>query len=84
MADRGTIDAHTAGDGNAGNVDVQVGTLTLAGGAHIEAGSGVVEYKEGVFTPSGTGGPGRGGDFTVRASDPSLSPVATAISIQVG
>ena len=69
MADRGTIDAHTAGDGNAGNIEVQAGTLTLTGGAHIEAGSGVVEYKEGVLTYSGTGGSGRGGDVTVRASE---------------
>ena len=69
MSDRGTIDAHTAGDGNAGNVEVQVGTLTLTGGAQIQAGSGVAEYKEGVFTFSGTGGPGRGGDLTVNATD---------------
>ena len=69
MSDRGTIDAHTAGDGNAGNIDVQAGTLTLTGGAHIEAGSGVVEYKEGVFSSSGTGGPGRGGNVTVQATD---------------
>jgi filamentous hemagglutinin family protein len=69
MSDRGVIDAHTAGDGNAGNVDVQVGTLTLTGGAQIQARSGVAEFKEGVLIFSGTGGPGRGGDVTVRATD---------------
>ncbi len=69
MADRGTIDAHTVGDANAGNVDVQAGTLTLAGGAQIQAGSGLIEYKESVPTPSGTGGLGRGGNVTVNATD---------------
>ena len=69
MADRGTIDAHTAGDGNAGNIDVQAGTLTLAGGAQIQAGSGVIEYQKGGFTPNGTGGPGRGGDVTVNTTE---------------
>jgi hypothetical protein len=69
MSDRGAIDAHTAGDGNAGDVEVQVGTLTLTGGAQIQARSGVAEFKEGVFTHSGTGGPGRGGDVTVNATE---------------
>src|SRR5262245_38832608 len=69
MADRGTIDAHTAGDGNAGNIEVQAGTLTLTGGAQIQAGSGIIEYKEGVFTSSGTGGPGRGGNLTVKVTE---------------
>src|SRR5262249_253152 len=69
MSDRGTIDAHTAGDGNADNVEVQVDKLTLTGGAQILARSGVSEFKEGVFTNSGTGGPGRGGDLTVRATE---------------
>jgi large exoprotein involved in heme utilization and adhesion len=69
MSDRGAIDAHTAGDGNAGNIEAQVGTLTLTGGAQIQARSGVAEFKEGVLTHSGTGGPGRGGDVTVRATD---------------
>src|SRR5262249_16908846 len=53
MADRGTIDAHTAGDSNAGNVEVQVGKLILTGGALIQTGSGISEYKEGIFTSSG-------------------------------
>jgi large exoprotein involved in heme utilization and adhesion len=69
MSDRGTIDAHTAGDGNAANVEVQVGTLTLTGGAQIQAGSGVTEFKEGVFTSRGTGGSGQGGDLIVNATD---------------
>src|SRR5215813_1228025 len=69
MADRGTIDAHTAGDSNAGNVEVQVGKLILTGGALIQTGSGISEYKEGIFTSSGTGGPGRGGDVTVHATE---------------
>jgi filamentous hemagglutinin family protein len=69
MADRGTIDAHTAGDGNAGDVEVQAGTLTLTGGAQIQASSGVIESKEGVLTSNGTGGPGRGGDVIVTATE---------------
>jgi filamentous hemagglutinin family protein len=69
MSDRGIVDAHTVGDSNAGNVEVQAGRLTLTGGAQILARSGVLEFKEGVLTPSGTGGPGRGGDLTVRATE---------------
>jgi hypothetical protein len=57
LSDRGVIDADTAGDGNAGNIEVEVDTLTLTGGAQIRAGSGVIEYKEGVLTSSGTGSP---------------------------
>ncbi|MBI3801147.1 MAG: hypothetical protein HY268_29770, partial [Deltaproteobacteria bacterium] len=48
---------------------MQAGTLTLTGGAQIRAGSGVIEYKDDVLTTSGTGGPGRGGDVTVKATE---------------
>jgi filamentous hemagglutinin family protein len=51
----GLIQAATDRDsrGNAGNIEVRVGTLTLTGGAQID---------------SRTGGSGRGGDLTVAAS----------------
>lgn len=52
--DDGLILAETYGAGNAGSLEVQVGRLTLTGGAQID---------------SSTFGAGRGGTVTVMASD---------------
>ena len=67
--DGGRIVSNTVGEGNAGNIDVQVGTLTLTGGGQLFNGTGSLEFINGVPTFTGTGGPGRGGNLTIRATD---------------
>jgi filamentous hemagglutinin family protein len=67
--DAGRIQAATAGDGNAGSIDVRVERLVLTGGAQINTGVGTAEFRNGVPIFGGTGGPGRGGDMTVVATD---------------
>jgi large exoprotein involved in heme utilization and adhesion len=67
--DNGSIRAGTSGDGHAGNLEVRVGRLTLTGGAQIFNGVGTSEVVDGVYIYRGTGGPGRGGDLTVVASE---------------
>src|SRR5262249_48170405 len=54
------IRAATTGDGNAGDIEVRVGTLTLNGSAIFTDGGG---------TPSVTGGSGHAGNITVIATD---------------
>ena len=54
---------------NAGNIEVQVGKLTLTGGAQIFSGTGFHQFKDGVLIIHGTGGPGRGGNLTVHATE---------------
>jgi filamentous hemagglutinin family protein len=67
--DGGGIRAGTLGDGNAGSVEVRVGRLTLTGGGQISSATGFLEFVDGVPTFRGTGGPGRGGDVTVVATE---------------
>jgi filamentous hemagglutinin family protein len=69
LDDGGRIVARTLGDGNAGNIDLQTGRLELSGGAQIFSGTGNVVVIDGVPTFTGTGGPGRGGNLTIRATD---------------
>jgi large exoprotein involved in heme utilization and adhesion len=61
----GRILTRTLGDSNAGDLEVQVGSLTLSEGGQIFSGTGFFS-NSGVI---GTGGPGRGGSLTVRATD---------------
>jgi large exoprotein involved in heme utilization and adhesion len=63
----GAIGADTVGDGQAGNVELTVQSLTLSGGANITSGS--------------IGGSGRGGNIDLAASDSvSLSGLFSDIS----
>jgi large exoprotein involved in heme utilization and adhesion len=61
----GRILTRTLGDSNAGDLEVQVGSLTLSEGGQIFSGTGLFS-NSGVI---GTGGPGRGGNLTVRATE---------------
>ena len=64
--DNGTITVATLGEGNAGNVSLNIGSLTQTGGARIE---------------SSTAGAGQGGNVTLAASGSvSISGVETACS----
>ena len=63
--DGGRILSRTLGDGNAGDIDLDVGRLELTGGGQIFSGTG--NFQNGV--PTGTGGPGNGGNLTVTATD---------------
>src|SRR5262249_1646560 len=54
----------TTGNGNAGNVEIQVGRLRMTGGALITSDSGSVSVEGAV-----TAGSGRGGTVTVTATD---------------
>jgi filamentous hemagglutinin family protein len=65
LLDGGRIIASTLGDGNAGNIEVQARRLTLLDGAQIFSGIGTAEDD----VVRGTGGPGRGGNITVIATD---------------
>jgi large exoprotein involved in heme utilization and adhesion len=65
----GRIVARTEGDGNAGNITVQVGQLELAEGAQIFNGTGSREITNGMPIFVGTGGPGQGGTLTVNARE---------------
>ena len=67
--DNGRIAARTEGDGNAGNITVQVERLELTGGAQIFNGTGSREFRNGMPLFTGTGGPGQGGTLTVHARD---------------
>jgi large exoprotein involved in heme utilization and adhesion len=66
--DGGAIGAGTLGDGNAGDIDVQVGRLTLTGGT-ITNSVGIREFIASPFPLIYTGGPGRGGNLTVNATE---------------
>ena len=61
----GRILARTLGGGNAGDLEVRVGRLTLTNGAQIFNGTG--NFMNGA--PIGIDGPGRGGNLTVMATD---------------
>ena len=67
--DNGRIATRTVGDGNAGNITLSVDRLELTGGAQIFNGTGTAVFVNGVPTFEGTGGPGRGGQLTVNATD---------------
>ena len=55
----------TLGDGNAGDIEIRTGRLTLTGGAQIFSGIGDIEAG----AVRGTQGPGRGGKVTVSATE---------------
>lgn len=65
VIDGGRIVARTLGDGDTGDIEVQVGELALIDGAQIFNGTGTI--RNGFVI--GTGGPGRGGDIVIRADD---------------
>jgi len=82
--EEGRIRASTFGDGNAGNIDVRGGRVTLTGGAFIDSGTrprsrgnaGSLEVQVGQLTLTGGGqistntqGSGRGGELRVAATD---------------
>jgi filamentous hemagglutinin family protein len=67
--DGGSIVARTLGVGNAGKIDVRAGKVTLTGGGQLFNGTGTLEIVDGVPTPGGIDGSGRGGDLTVTATD---------------
>jgi hypothetical protein len=67
--DEGRIAARTAGDGNAGDIEVRVDRLALTGGAQIFNGTGNLVFIDGEPSFEGTGGPGQGGDLTVTAEE---------------
>jgi large exoprotein involved in heme utilization and adhesion len=61
----GVIQALTSGDGDAGTIQLQVGRLTLTGGAQISSSSGASNFvtgEQGVGT-------GQGGDVLIRARE---------------
>jgi large exoprotein involved in heme utilization and adhesion len=61
----GLIQALTLGEGSAGEIQMQVGGLTLTGGARISSSSGARDLRPGELI----GGSGRAGDVTVTADD---------------
>lgn len=65
LMDGGSIVATTLGDGDAGDIEVRAGRVTLTRGAQIFSGIGTLE-DDGV---RGTAGSGRGGKVTVSATD---------------
>src|SRR5262245_19651147 len=68
MTDEAFITASTLGDGNGGNLDVRVGKLTLLDGAIMSSAIGT--RQPGASIVYGTGGPGRGGNLTIHATEP--------------
>jgi filamentous hemagglutinin family protein len=63
--DDGSIQAMTLGDGNAGEIRVQVGSLTLRGGAQISNSSGGLNIRTGKREV----GRGQGGNLIILADD---------------
>jgi large exoprotein involved in heme utilization and adhesion len=63
--DDGVIQALTVGDGNAGDIALKVGSLTLRGGAQISTASGSLNLRTGEREV----GRGRGGNLSIIASD---------------
>ena len=61
----GRIVSRTLGEGNAGDLEIQTGRLTLTNGGQIYSGIGTFEGDRVL----GTNGPGRGGTVTVKATD---------------
>ncbi|HNP28677.1 MAG TPA: hypothetical protein PKK23_06510 [Nitrospirales bacterium] len=61
----GRVVTRTAGDGDAGDINLHVDRLELTDGGQIFSGTGSLE--NGRFT--GTGGPGNGGDLNIKAAE---------------
>ena len=64
MADSGAISVKTSGSGSAGNISLNVGNFTQAGGARVD---------------SSTLDAGQGGDLTVKANSVSISGPRTGL-----
>lgn len=62
---QGRIVTRTDGDGNAGDIELNVDKLFLREGGQIFSGTGTIE--NGIFT--GTGGPGAGGNINITARE---------------
>jgi large exoprotein involved in heme utilization and adhesion len=65
----GRITSRTEGDGDAGNIDIQVDRLTVTEGGQIFSGTGDLTLIDGELVFTGTGGPGRGGNVSVMAHE---------------
>jgi large exoprotein involved in heme utilization and adhesion len=63
--DDGVIQAMTLGKGSAGDIQLNVGSLALTGGAQISSGSGATLVETGELT----GGTGQGGNVAITATD---------------
>lgn len=74
MLDGGTIGTDTGGQGRAGDIEVQAGSMTLVGGSEITSGSGI---RLGSQVIAGAGG---GGSISVKAEDLKISGRGSQIS----